>query len=216
MMNVYAPDPEQLPEIIPIFPLSGALLLPFGHLPLNIFEPRYLAMVESALAGSRIIGMVLPRQKPDGSTSERVYDVGCAGKIIEFSETPDGRYIIALHGISRFKIKHELESHEGFRRVQVCWDDFKKDLNRQTCQGLDRSHLRELLKHYFQKKDLSCDWQAIDDIADAELITCLSMICPFPTKEKQALLEARCCSSRAELFTTLLEIAICGSPCSDH
>lgn len=203
--NPFAPDFEELPATLPIFPLSGVLLLPCGQLPLNIFEPRYLAMVEDAFSSDRIIGMVQPK-----SGDHEVFKTGCAGKITEFTETSDGRYLITLTGISRFDIQSELPLSRGYRKVKADWGPYRADLEEQGALDLDKNKLKSLLQKYFQKEDMTCDWGAVDGAPDGKLITCLSMVCPFDAREKQALLEAKCGRTRAEMFMTMLEMAIRG------
>ncbi len=197
---------EDLPGELPIFPLGGVLLLPRGQLPLNIFEPRYVAMVDSALSGHRLIGMV--QTKDDGS----LYNVGCAGKITSFNEAPDGRYEIVLTGLCRFRFYGELSQVNGHRRVNPVWDEYGRDMDSMTCLDIDRAKLRKLLKNYFEQQGLTCSWDAVDQASDEKLMTTLTMICPFEAKEKQALLEAPCCRERAKLFMTLLEME-CTGPC---
>ena len=204
--NSYAPNFNDLPEILPIFPLTGVLLLPFGELPLNIFEPRYLEMVDRALAGNRMIGMV---QAQDKTTKyPTVYSIGCAGKITEFKETPDGHYLITLTGINRFAIQEELSVTTPYRQINPDWSNFKKDGTAADCLNVNRDRLTEMLGSYFSKQQLSCDWNKIHEASDGRLITCLSMICPFTPQEKQALLEAECCKTRAQVFMTMLEMAM--------
>lgn len=199
-----SPHPRQrfddLPGEISIFPLSGVLLLPRGQLPLNIFEPRYLSMIDDALKGSRLIGMVQTRD--DGS----LYSVGCAGRIVSYHETDDGRYEIVLSGLCRFRIEEELAQIDGYRRARAHWADYKCDLDKMDCLGMDRDRLKSLLKNYFEKQGLTCSWEAVDLAGDDKLITTLAMVCPFDAKEKQALLEAPCCKERARLFMALLEM----------
>lgn len=217
--NPFAPDFDELPETLPIFPLEGVLLLPSGNLPLNVFEPRYLAMIEDAMASTRMIGMVQPKGKDlkEIKDDEPVFTTGCAGKITEFSETTDGRYLITLTGICRFTIENELPMNRGYRKVQSGWEAYRADLDAQTCSELDRGHLKTLLEKYFEKEGMQCDWQAVDDAPDNKLITCLSMVCPFDPCEKQALLEAQCCDTRAKMFMTMLEMAACGGGgCKSH
>lgn len=210
--NPFAPDFDALPQTLPIFPLGGVLLLPHGNLPLNIFEPRYLAMVEDALRSDRLIGMVQPDVQARGAgRAGAVYEIGCAGKITDFSETPDGRFLVTLTGISRFKITEELETIRGYRSVKPCWGAYKSDINSKSCATLDRKKLNNFLKSYFAKEGMSCDWQALEDTDDSSLITCLSMVCPFEPNEKQALLEADCCDERAKMFMTMLEMASCSA-----
>ncbi len=194
-----------LPDAIPVFPLSGVLLLPRGNLPLNIFEPRYLAMVEDSLKVDRMIGMIQPRED---AAHPALYQTGCMGKITAFEETKDGRYLITLTGISRFHIKTELEMKNGYRRIAPDWSPFTHDFEEMECLELDRPALKEMLGHYFKQQGLECDTAAIDNAPDDKLITCLSMICPFDPSEKQALLEAKCCRERARKLMTLLKISV--------
>ena len=191
---------DSLPEELPIFPLTGVLLLPRGQLPLNIFEPRYIAMVDEAMKSHRLIGMMQARE--DGN----LYDVGCAGRITSYHETHDGRYEIVLSGVCRFRIEKELSQKNGFRNIKADWSSYARDLEPMACLDMDRGKLKELLKNYFKKQDLTCSWDAVDGAGDEKLITSLAMICPFDAKEKQALLEIPCCKERAKLFMTLLEM----------
>lgn len=199
-----------LPKTLPVFPLTGVLLLPRGQLPLNIFEPRYLAMVEDALKGDRLIGMIQPRDFQQGLTGDRapLFPVGCAGKITSFEETEDGRYLITLTGVSRFHIVEETPITRGYRQGRVDWTAFPKDREANDCLGIDRNHLKDLLRNYFDLQGLSCSWDAIDSASDDKLMTALAMICPLDPGEKQALLEADCCRTRAKMFMTMLEMAV--------
>lgn len=199
---------ESLPREIPVFPLNGVLLLPGGQLPLNIFEKRYLAMVQDALKEERLIGMIQPRSGEAMAGIPALFDVGCAGRITAFEETEDGRYLITLTGICRFRAEEERPSRGGYRRLAVNWRPFAADMQPQSCLDLDRDHLKSLLCDYFQMHSLSCDWNAVDGTPDQKLITSLAMICPLGPNEKQALLEAQCCSSRARMFITMLEMAV--------
>lgn len=210
---------DDLPDILPIFPLNGVLLLPRGQLPLNIFEPRYLAMIDEALQTDRLIGMIQPKNldKETGPDDVPVYETGCAGRIVSFEETNDNRYMVTLKGLSRFRVRQEVELKNGFRRVEADWSSFEEDLEPQECLGLDRGKLMDLLEPYFEKQGMTCSADMIDGASDEKLITCLSMVCPLDAGEKQALLEAGCCKERASMFLTLLEIAVkehsdcCGS-----
>ena len=210
-----------MPDDIPVFPLSGVLLLPGGQLPLNIFEKRYLAMVDDALKSDRMIGMIQPRD-PEIVTSENdtpLFDTGCAGRITAFEETGDGRYLITLTGRCRFKTKAELPLQNGYRRIVPDWTPFAKDLRLEDSLDLDRGRLKTLLGDYFTLHGISCDWEAIDGAPDQKLITCLAMICPLDAGEKQALLETGCCHKRADMFMSMLEMAVhdgkgcCGGGC---
>lgn len=202
MTDAISPHTGAMPGIIPVFPLDGVLLLPRGQLPLNIFEPRYLAMVEDALQTHRLIGMVQPNK------DNALYTTGCAGKITSFNETDDHRYLITLTGLSRFRIAEELPQQRGYRRVKPDWAGFENDLKAAECINLDREKLRALLSSYFPQHGLSCQWDVIDGATDDRLITCLSMICPFEPCEKQALLEASGCKTRADMFMAMLELAV--------
>lgn len=204
--NPNAPDFGLLPHDLPIFPLTGALLLPQGQLPLNIFEPRYKAMVEDAMEGAHMIGMIQPKEQLDGRNE--IYKTGCAGTITEFSETGDGKYLIMLTGACRFHIGEELETTRGYRRVKPDWTAFKQDLETKTDLGVDRDKLRTVLGQYFESEGMSCDFNKFETIQDSQLLTCLSMICPLTPSEKQALLETVCCKQRAEMFMTMIEMAV--------
>ncbi|MEM7225088.1 MAG: LON peptidase substrate-binding domain-containing protein [Pseudomonadota bacterium] len=202
----FDPTYEQLPEVLPIFPLQGALLLPGGQLPLNIFEPRYLNMVQDALAGPRLIGMIQPSAPDEDQGSAAVYRVGCAGRITAFSETGDGRYLITLSGLIRFQIGEELPLHQGYRRVQTDYRRFRADM--EDDEGpIDRTALLEALKRYFEANDLQSDWKAIENADNARLVTSLAMVCPFEPSEKQAILEAESLSERAETMIAILRLS---------
>jgi len=214
--NPYAPKFEDLPETLPIFPLTGVLLLPHGQLPLNIFEPRYVAMIEDAMSnGNRLIGMIQPREGAQAQKPE-IYTTGCAGKITEFAETTDGRFVISLNGVCRFKIKEELDTLTPYRLIKPDWDTFEDDMDEKTCLGIDREILEERLDQYFKKEGMSCDFNKFEAIDDGKLMTALAMVCPFEPREKQALLEEQSCVKRAEIFMTMLEMAIHGDKSVDQ
>ncbi len=202
---------ENLPSELPIFPLSGVLLLPRGRLPLQIFEPRYLAMTRDALGTpQRLIGMIQPTEKetirPDNNPP--LYKVGCAGRITSFSETDEGRFLVTLTGVRRFTVVEELALHEGYRRVVPRWDDFARDVADQPTVELDRTRLLGGLKDYFKAHGIAANWEAIEQAPDDRLVTSLAMICPFEPSEKQALLEAADLTACAQLMTTLIEMAL--------
>jgi Lon protease-like protein len=211
--------PPPLPTVLSIFPLTGVLLLPRGRLPLNIFEPRYLAMIEDALGtADRLIGMVQPApghvEDLQGGPPPEVYPIGCAGRITSFSETDDGRYLITLTGVSRFSIAKELPLGRGYRRVLPDWNRFKSD--REPDRGtVDRTRLIEALKRYFLMNGIKADWDAINQTPDERLITTLAMICPFQSSEKQALLETEDLATRASTMLTLIEMALLSRGGSD-
>ncbi len=197
-----------LPAILPIFPLAGVLLLPHGHLPLNIFEPRYLAMTRDALAGARLIGMIQPSDPHQPAAGNPpVYPTGCAGRIGQFSETEDGRFLITLTGVSRFRIREELPLLSGYRRVVPEWGEFAGDLGDEGEPGFDRSRLFRGLRVYFDQHKISADWEAMSDVPGARLVTSIAMVCPFDPSEKQALLDAPSIDERAQLLTAIIEMA---------
>src|SRR6266566_144654 len=200
-----------LPEILPIFPLTGVLLLPRGRLPLNIFEPRYLAMTKDALSGERLIGMVQPSDPPQGDATggmnPPVYPTGCAGRITAFSETDDGRYLLTLTGVSRFRIRDELPLLSGYRRVVAEWQPFAHDVETPSGTEFDRDRFIRGLKGFFTQRQISADWEAIEKAAGEHLINSIAMLCPFAPSEKQALLEAPDLDERARLLIALVEMA---------
>lgn len=205
---------KTLPKNIAVFPLSGALLLPKGHLPLNVFEPRYLNMIDDALQENRMIGMIQPRADEVRGEKEApaLYGVGCLGKITSFHETEDGRYMISLTGITRFKCTKETECARGYRRMDIDTEYYKDDLDEQNkideCNNLDWTFLYKKLDYYFKRHDLDCDVEVFDEVPKSRLLTILSMICPFEPSEKQALLEADCMAERLKLFTKIINIAV--------
>ncbi|MGB0720449.1 MAG: LON peptidase substrate-binding domain-containing protein [Bdellovibrionales bacterium] len=210
--NPYAPSFDDLPESLPIFPLYGVLLLPKGQLPLNIFEPRYVRMVDDALKTHRMIGVIQPKSAGENAEKSSLYTIGCAGKITEFVHMRDGRYSIALNGICRFKIEVELDTGLAYRVVRPQWAAYQNDLAVKSCLDVDRDKLLELLRIYFEREGMSCDFQKIKSIEDQNLMAALAMVCPFEPNEKQALLEQPCCVERSKLLMTMLEMAICGGP----
>jgi len=206
------PGGTTLPSILPIFPLAGVLLLPRGRLPLNIFEPRYLAMTRDALAGERLMGMVQPSDPSARGSEPTVYPTGCAGRITSFSETDDGRFLITLTGICRFRIREELPLLEGYRRVVPEWREFAHDLDSEDEPGFDRDRLLRGLRAYFQQHQIQADWDAIIAVPGERLVTSIAMICPFDPSEKQALLEAPDLDERARLLTAIVEMAGLNQP----
>src|SRR6056297_1051765 len=166
-----------LPGIIPVFPLPGDLLLPRARLPLHLFEPRYLTMLEDALkTPERLIGMVQPNRVPGRDGGTGLHTIGCAGRVTQFSETEDGRYMITLSGVSRFRVVEEVEGFTPYRRCEVSWDGFETDLGApERDPGLDRAALMTLLERYFESMDLSTDWETLREAEDEMLINSLSM-----------------------------------------
>lgn len=203
-----SPTLADLPAEIPVFPLAGALLLPRGKLPLNIFEPRYLAMTEDALGAGRMFGMVQPdKARPDGPTGPAIFRVGCLGRIASFTETEDGRYLINLVGVLRFRVAEELEMRRGYRRIRADYTPFAEDLAPALPAVLDRAALLPLLRAFFTARGLDANWEALERMPDETLVTTLAMACPFEVPEKQALLEAAGEAERAETLLALLRMA---------
>ncbi len=200
-----------LPATIAIFPLPGVLMLPRARLPLHIFEPRYLAMLDDALkTETRLIGMVQPNRAP-GRDDKALQRIGCAGRITQLSETEDGRYMITLTGISRFRVSQEVEGFTPYRRCEVTWNGFEKDLaSSEQDPGFDRDAFLGLLDRYFSAQELAADWQTLREADDELLINSLSMLLDFDHEEKQALLEAPSLSTRRETLVTLIEYALRG------
>ena len=207
MTDVFDPAFEDLPPEIPIFPLTGVLLLPGGKLPLNIFEPRYLNMTAAALAGDRMIGMIQPTGDNEGAQPE-VYRTGCAGRLTSFSETENGRYLITLSGYARFDIKQELPLRDGFRMVVPDWAPYRQDLAEDDSDIIDRDRMLRALKGYFAANQVDANWDAIKDTPTDQLVNALAMMCPFQPSEKQALLEATSLLDRADVMVVLLEMSL--------
>ena len=210
---------EDLPQDLAIFPLSGALLLPWGRLPLNIFEPRYLNMTLDALKAGRIFGMIqpdydkmpkelAPSNKMAEETEPAVYSVGCAGRIASFEETEDGRLLILLKGLARFRVIKEIEGHAGYRRVRAAYDEFETDLEPVHKFTLDRELLLSYLKPYIDSQSMPVSIDVLKGLSDTTLVTSLCMICPFDPREKQLLLEAEDMTERAAALIKLLQMGV--------
>lgn len=200
--------PADLPETLSVFPLDEALLLPRGRLPLNVFEPRYLAMFDDAMKTShRLIGMI--QTLPTAGDTPRLRQVGCAGRIVSFSETDDGRYLMVLSGVSRFAPQEELDGFTPYRRVKPDWTPFSRDLGPvEIDEQFDRPAFLSILKRYFEASGLSTDWDSLKEADEETLVNSLSMLCPYSSEEKQALLEAETLSERRANLTALMEFAI--------
>jgi Lon protease-like protein len=201
-----------LPDSLAIFPLPGALLLPRARLPLNIFEPRYLAMLDDALKTEhRLIGMMQPVEVPGGRGTDRLHRIGCAGRVTGFQESGDGRYLISLSGICRYRMGAVQEGFSPYIRAQVEWQSFERDLGAEEIdEGFDRPAFLELLARYFATTELSSDWDSLKEADEELLINSLAVLCPFDPEEKQALLEAPDLRNRRETIVTLMEFALCG------
>ena len=202
---------DAAPEILPLFPLSGAVLLPDGQLPLNIFEPRYLAMVDDALAGARLIGMIQPREEIH-LEKPALYDVGCAGRITSFTETEGGSSLINLTGARRFRLAEELASDTPYRLARPDWSAYEIDtVDDDTADDVDRDELLEALRHYLDAENLQVEWERAAEAPTEALIISLAMGCPFPPNEKQAILEAQTLAEQAACLTALMAFSGAGS-----
>jgi len=200
-----------MPGVIPVFPLPGALLLPRGQMPLNIFEPRYLAMIDDALRdGHRLIGMIQPDAAHGGRTDKpRLYTIGCAGRITQLAESGDGRYLIELTGVARFRIEEELKVATPYRQCRVTYAPFADDfIARKGENAVDRSALLSALTEFLKANDLKADWEGIERAPNEALVNALSMMSPYGTAEKQALLEAPDLKTRAEILIAITEIEL--------
>ena len=197
-----------LPPVIPVFPLSGVVLLPRTRLPLNIFEPRYLAMIDAAMDQNRVIGMIQPRDAVEEKGKRPVLvQVGCVGRITEYGETDDGRYLVTLTGICRFHVASEREVSTPFRQVAADYALFSTDLQQSEDPPIARDRLLHALKPYLSERAMQTDWKSVEDAPPETLINALSMLCPFAPGEKQALLEAPGLKERSDVLIALLELA---------
>lgn len=205
-------NPGDLPEIIPVFPLSGALLLPNGQLPLNIFEPRYVEMVNHAMAGDRIIGMIQPKLDHAGAGAvDDLCAVGCMGRITQYAETGDGRYIITLSGVSRYRLVEEIRGDSPFRQCRISAGDFAGDLD-PSCgsEEIDRDELITAFRAYLDANGMEADWESVEQASTCGLLTALAMMSPWGPAEKQALLEAPDQKCRAETLIAMTEMELAG------
>ena len=231
MGGAFQPGFDDLPRVIPVFPLTGVLLLPGGKLPLNIFEPRYLAMTRDALATTqRLIGMVQPAEPtPDDNrgptpaviagAAPAIYRTGCAGRITSFDESEDGRYLLTLTGVIRFETQEELAPDNGHRRVVADYTNYRGDLLDADGDAdgatIDRERLLQATHAYFIHNEISANWEAVEDTPNERLITSLAMTCAFNASERQALLEAPDLTERARVVVALMEMAVAGSGAGD-
>lgn len=201
--------PADCPPVIPVFPLSGALLLPRGQMPLNIFEPRYLAMVDDAMRTDRIIGMIQPDPEGSSGANPKLYRVGCAGRVTQYAETGDGRYLISLTGVTRFRVESELASIGPYRRCHVSYDEFAVDFEpRAGEEQVDRDGVLKALRDFVVSNDLKVDWAGIDEAPDEALVNALCMMSPFGVREKQAMLEAPDLKTRAEILIAVTQMEL--------
>ena len=210
-MNAQYRRPIDLPQIIPVFPLPGVVLLPRGQMPLNIFEPRYLAMVDDALRdGHRLIGMIQPDAAHAGRTGEPpLFKVGCVGRITQFAESGDGRYLLELTGVARFRIEQELPVNTDYRQCRVSYAPFADDfIARKGEDAVDREAVLNALRAFMKANDLTADWEGIDQAPNEALVNALAMMSPYGPPEKQAMLEAPDLKTRAELLVAITEIEL--------
>ena len=211
-MNVTYHGPGDLPDVIPVFPLAGALLLPRGQLPLNIFEPRYLAMIDDALrSGTRLIGMIQPDPTHPGPDQAKphLFRVGCVGRITQFAESGDGRYLIQLTGVARFRIDQELLADTPYRQCRVTYQPFTDDfIARKGEDEVDRKTLLRTLADFLKANNLKADWAGIENAPNEALVNALAMMSPYGAAEKQALLEAPDLKTRAEILVAVTEIEL--------
>jgi uncharacterized protein len=209
-MNAVYQKPGDLPDVIPVFPLPGALLLPRGQMPLNIFEPRYLAMVDDALrTGHRLIGMIQPDAAHPGPEKPTLFRVGCVGRITQIAETGDGRYLLQLTGIVRFRLEEELDVATLYRQCRVTYAPFVDDFTaRKGEDDVDRASLLKALSEFLEANNLKADWEGIENAPNEALVNALAMMSPYGSAEKQALLEAPDLKTRAEILVAATEIEL--------
>lgn len=200
---------SEIPTILPVFPLSGALLLPGGNMPLNVFEPRYLAMMDAALSGNRLLGIIQPELDHDERLDvPPLCDIGCVGRITAMQETGDGRLVVNLSGVCRFRVLEEVEGASGFRQVRV--KPFEDDLAEKPDaeMAVDRDALLETFRQFLEANELEADWEGVSEASTETLVNSLSMMSPYGAAEKQALLEAPDLKTRAETLIAITEIAL--------
>jgi uncharacterized protein len=217
-MNIAYRGPEALPAVIPVFPLPGALLLPRGQMPLNIFEPRYLAMVDDALrSGDRLIGMIQPDPAHPGAdpSKPQLFQVGCVGRMTQFAESGDGRYLIQLTGVARFRIAQELSVTTPYRQCRVTYQPFADDFTPRLGEdAVDRKALLRALTAFLKANNLKADWEGIENAPNEALVNALAMMSPYEAAEKQAMLEAPDLKTRAEILVAVTEIELAKSKTS--
>jgi uncharacterized protein len=209
-MNAVYEGPDDCPAVVPVFPLGGALLLPRGQMPLNIFEPRYIAMIDDAIRTHRVIGIVQPEPESGRqAATPGLLRVGCLGRITQFAETGDDRYILTLTGIARFRIAEELSVTTPYRQCRVGYDAYLIDFTaRAGEEAVDRNALLKALRAFAKASELKIDWKGVNEAPNEALVNALSMMCPFGPREKQALLEAPTLKERAEVLVAITEIEL--------
>jgi Lon protease-like protein len=217
-MNMFYKGPDDLPGVIPVFPLPGALLLPRGQMPLNIFEPRYLAMTDDTLRSAhRLIGMIQPDAAHPGADKDRphLFRVGCLGRMTQFAESGDGRYLIQLTGVARFRVEEELSVTTPYRQCRVTYRPFADDFVARKGEGeVDRKALLRALTSFLKANNLKADWDGIENAPNEALVNALAMMSPYDPAEKQAMLEAPDLKTRAEILIAVTEIELAKSKTS--
>jgi Lon protease-like protein len=217
-INSIFKGPEDLPDVIPVFPLPGALLLPRGQMPLNIFEPRYLAMTDDALRSEdRLIGMIQPDAAHPGPDKNKpnLFRIGCVGRMTQFAESGDGRYLIQLTGVARYRIEQELDVTTPYRQCRVSYQPFIDDFTaRKGEEAVDREALLRALTAFLKANNLKADWEGIENAPNEALVNALAMMSPYDAAEKQAMLEAPDLKTRAEILVAVTEIELAKSKTS--
>ena len=204
-MKIYNSSSE-LPNKLAIFPLTGAVLFPQTQLPLNIFEPRYLQMIDEVLSSpDRIMGMIQPNLSKNDPDSKNLKKVGCAGRISSFSETGDGRYLVTLTGLIRFEVNNELDTTTQYRQVIADYDNYKEDLKPANLENIDRKSLLTLIKKYLEQRNLLIDWEIIEQSPTEQLINYSGVLVPFEPEEKQLLLETKNLYDRCKTLESLFQ-----------
>ncbi len=205
--NIAYAGPGEMPETIPVFPLSGALLLPRGQMPLNIFEPRYMAMIDHAMQRDRLIGIVQPH--PDKTDVGLTYQIGCAGRITQLAETGDGRYLLTLTGIARFKMMKDSAERTPFMQFKVDWSAYEHDYTPRFGEdAVDRKSVLTALRSFSEANDVPVDWESVKGAPNEALVNALAMMCPYGPREKQALLEAADLKTRGDLLVAITEMEL--------
>jgi Lon protease-like protein len=208
-MNKRYAGPADCPAVIPVFPLPGALLLPRGQMPLNIFEPRYVAMIDDMLKGERMVGMIQPDpQAPRQATVPELCGVGCAGRLTQLAETGDGRYLITLVGVARFEVSEELPTTTPYRLCRVDYSRFAEDFRPSAGEDVDRAGVLAALRDFVEATEMKLDWAGVQEAPTEALVNALCMMSPFGIREKQALLEAPDLKTRAEILIAVTRFAL--------
>lgn len=206
-------SPLEVPDVVPIFPLTGALLLPYSHRPLNIFEPRYIEMVDFALSSDRLIGLIQPEDPSEESPAGHVplHKVGCLGRLTHFEESGDGRYFIILEGVSRFRIRQELDRGTSYRLADISAEGFESDfLRNEGEESVDRPRFVKMMRDYAEFASIDLNWEEIERTGTADLVNFCAMVSPYGPAEKQVLLEAQTLNDRAETLIAMTEYEMAG------